>query len=355
MTCLTYNGAEPLDIKPLTRLPKLFCATFTSQHTYGLDTAPPRDYMPLTDAPQLRELHVTGCPPVEAEVATLNAVLPPWDDLLLAEQPRPVPARPRLVVAPHLKHPRCADVALQPEDNGLPDAGLRACEGRWVARFIGRAITTKLDGHADWGHVDANGTNRAFMVWIESFGVVEKLPLILDGAREAIARLRHEYYGQFMICLKAPEIEPTPAQRELEAKFRAQCDEWEHENHQREQRERLERIYRYELKKQSGQKVDPNEFSAPAPGENYPIPPEESEDEDADDEDINSSGDIAVKKKPDPPPSFFDDEHPLADNYRMMGHIGLNEIWVISYAQQVFAYLMGRGPDEIIPEEKKSE
>ena len=354
LTCFTYNGAEPRDIKPLTRLPKLYCAMFTSQHTYGLDTAPPRDYMPLTDAPQLRELHVTGCPPIEAEVATLNAVLPSWDDLLLAEQPRPVPARPRLVVAPMLKHPRPAEVALQPEDQGLPDTGLRACEARWVARFVERTITAKLDGHADWGHVDAHGTNRSFMVWIESFGVVEKLPLILDGAREAMARLRYEYYGQFMITLQAPAIEPTPAQQELEAKFRAKCDEWEQENRQREARERLERIYRYELKKQCGQEVNPGEFSAPPQDESYPTPPWENDDEDAEDDDGNSGG-VAVEKKPDPPPAFLDGEHPLADNYRMIGHVSLNEIWVISYAHQVFAYLMGREPDEIIPEEKKPE
>ena len=36
----------------------------------------------------LRELHVSGCPPLEMEAAIVNAGLRPWDDLLLAPEPR---------------------------------------------------------------------------------------------------------------------------------------------------------------------------------------------------------------------------------------------------------------------------
>ena len=348
LTCLAYHGAEPRDIKPLARLPRLLCVSFTSHHTYGLDKAPPRDYLPLTDAPQLRELHVTGCPPVEAEVATLNTVFAGWDNLLLAEKPRPVPV-PRLVVGPLNKHLQRPEVALDPDDAGLPDKGLRACEGRWVARFIERTVTAKLDGHADWGKVDAYGEDRSFWLRITSFGVVEKLPLILDGAREAIARLRHDYFGTFLISLEAPKIEPTPAQRELEARFRKEDDEWESENRQREWLERLDRIYRHDLKQQAGEKVNPREFSAPPPGEHPPAPWEQEEE--AEDDDASEFGDVAVKKKPDPPPSWLDDGHPLADQYRMMGTVELDEIRAVNYAEHLFAYLMGRQPDLVIPEE----
>ena len=349
LTCLVYHGAEPRDIKPLTRLPKLHCVSFTSQHTYGLDKAPPRDYLPLTDAPQLRELHVTGCPPVEAEVATLNKVFTGWDNLLLAEKPRPVSA-PRLVVGPLTRHLQRPEVALDPGDDGLPDKGMRECEGRWVAGFIERTITAKLDGHADWGKVDAYGENRSFWLRITSFGVVEKLSLILNGAREAIAQLRHDYLGTFMIALEAPKIEPSPAQRELEAKFREKCDKWESENHQREWRERLDRIYRHDLKQQAGEKVNPQEFAAPPPGE-YPTESWDQEEE-AEDDDASEFGGVAVKKKPDPPPSWLDDEHPLADQYRLMGTVELDEIRAVNHGEQLFAYLMGRQPDLVIPKEE---
>ena len=52
LTCFNYTGAEPLDVRPLTRLPRLHFAAFTSQHNWNIDKVKPRDYMPLLDAPQ---------------------------------------------------------------------------------------------------------------------------------------------------------------------------------------------------------------------------------------------------------------------------------------------------------------
>lgn len=57
---------------------------------------------------------------------------------------------------------------------------------------------------------------------------------------------------------------------------------------------------------------------------------------------------MAVKKKPDPPPSPFDDDaHPLADNYRMWGQLSLTELWLTGDASLV-SYVMGRAPDQVI-------
>ncbi len=47
------------------------------------------------------------------------------------------------------KHPRLPDVALEPEDDGLADDGLRPCEGRWVAKFIHRAVAARVGGHPE--------------------------------------------------------------------------------------------------------------------------------------------------------------------------------------------------------------
>jgi len=81
-------------------------------------------------------------------------------------------------------------------------------------------------------------------------------------------------------------------------------------------------------------------------------PPWETEDEDEDDSNDGEGG-VVVKEKPDPPPSWCDDAHPLADEYRMLGAVNLSEIWVISYARDIAAYLLGRQPDREIPEDPK--
>jgi len=54
---------------------------------------------------------------------------------------------------------------------------------------------------------------------------------------------------------------------------------------------------------------------------------------------------VAVKKKPDPPPSWLDNEHPLAENYRLLAYLKLSEIWFMPHQSDVVVYLMRREPD----------
>jgi hypothetical protein len=270
--------------------------------------------------------------------------------LFLRPEPRPLPPL-EFIVAPHLKHPRGPDLALEPEDNGMVDAGLRACEGRWVAKFIERHVTAKLGNQPEWGEVKAEGKDRTFFATITCYTLLEKFPVIIDGLREAIARLRPDYVGTYMIALKSPQIEPTPAQVELEKQFREQMDKEEFEHYLKEQREHLDRLYRLDLKKQAGEKINPEDFAVP-PSEPFSPPPWESEDEDEDDSNDGEGG-VAVKEKPDPPPSFLDDEHPLADKYRIIGSVNLAEVWAISHARDLGIYLLGRQPDREIPEDPK--
>ena len=175
---------------------------------------------------------------------------------------------------------------------------------------------------------------------IESFGVVEKLPEIIEAMRTALARLRYDYEASVMIALISPTPEATPAQQQLEDQFLKERDEADFENRHREQREYLERLHRYELKKQEGSEVSPEEFAAPAP-QPGPEPPWEQETEDDDE----GRGDVAVKKKPDPPPSWLDNEHPLADNYRLLAYLNLSELWFMPHHRDVAVYLMRREPD----------
>jgi hypothetical protein len=354
LTCFTCGGFEPVDISPLARLPRLQVATFDARYQFALNAVKPRDFAALAGAPALRELHVPHCPPVEAEVRTLNSLLLPWDDVWLAEKPRPLPPALRLVVAPWKQHPQdSSTIKLVPEDGGLPDAGLRECEGRWVGRLVEETITAKL-GPADWGKAAGNGAYRTFSANIESFAAVEKLPQIIEAMREVLTRLRYDYTASFMIALKSPRLEPTPAQVQLEKQFRDEQDQAGWERRQQEQQEYLERLHRYELKKQLGEAIKPEDFVPPPPTK-LPPPPWEREDEEDEDDNENSAGDLVVKQKPDPPPSWFDDEHPLADNYRLMGTLTLLEVWFMPHQRDLAVYLMGRQPDLEIPEEQQTE
>jgi hypothetical protein len=353
LTCFTCAAFEPLDIAPLARLPKLQCATFDTRVKHRLNAIAPRDFAPFTDAPMLRELHVEGSAPVESEVKTLKSFLLPWDEVFLAAQPRPLPPKFRMVIGPSEKSPfhRALEVQLDADDGGLPDAGVRECETRWVGRFVEKNISAKL-GAADWGKVTGDGLYRRVIVYVESFAIVERLPEIVEAIRESISRLRGNYLCMLMITLKSPPLEPTPAQKELEAQFSREQDEADYERRRREQKEYVERLHRYEIKKQLGETINSEEF-VPPPRESLPPPPWEREDDDGDF--LSSTGDVIVKEKPDPPPSWFDDDHPLADKYGLLTNFDLNQIWFSTHNRDIAIYLMRRQPDEEIPEEKKPE
>lgn len=350
LTWLSYVGALPLDVAPLARAPRLLCASFQTQHTFGIDKAPPRDYAPLAASPTLRELHVLGCPPVELEVAALNTALPPWDDVLLAPQPRPVPPL-RVIVAPQKMHPQRMEPHRGPDEPELEDTGIRGCEGFWVARFATGWVSERV-GHADWGHVDASGSYRTLTARVECYEVLERFPEIVEALREVLARLRYEYIGRLYISLRVPPPEPTAAQAQLLKQFQNEQDEANFEQRQRDERERLEQLYLYQLKQQQGEPVDPAEF-APAPLEPRPPAPWEVESED-DEDDEEGSGNFAVKKKPDPPPDFWDDEHPLAGNYRLGANFNLGEFWLDHYHAALGLHLLRRAADEEFPPEEKS-
>lgn len=352
LTCLTvtYKGfreaaRQPRDVLPLVALPRLHYLYFGHAHIHSL----PRDYSPLAEAPALRELIVENCPPVEVEVAALNAGLMPCDDLYLGPEPRAIP--PLYMIIGRSTDPFFAVAERRsPGETGMIDLGLRLCEGRWVKRFLQNFISDRI-GHADWGRAEVAGLSRMLHIQIESFEVVGKLPEILAATREVIARLRHEYGASFMISLRVPPPPPTPAQQKLEDQFRDEQDEWDHQQRLRDEAEYLERLHRLELKKEEGAEIKPEEFS-PSERAPYPEPPWERESDEEDEEE--GSGNFAIKKKPEPPPNRWDDDHPLADNYRLYGNLTLEKVWFYPRGRDLAIHLMGREPDEEIPEEKEN-
>lgn len=351
LTSFTCGGFEPLDVSPLARLPKLAVIKFNANYKYTVNAIKPRDFSPLTDAAALRELHVENCPPVVEEVRTLNAVLQPWDDEFLAPEPRALPTPFKFVLGPWNQSPDARrPVQLAPADNGLPDVGLRKAEGNWVQRFVTKLIDRKL-GARDWGTATAEAEHRIFTVTIESYAVVEKLPLVLDVMREAMTRLRDDYVGTIMIALKVHAPEPTEAQRALEEKRHDEEDEAEYKLRRKEQEELLERLHRYELNKQLGVKINPEDFVPEPLASSEPLESKEAEDDDADDD--GSGVEVAVEEDEDCELILDDDDHPLADKYRLFGHVNLREVWFPIRDRDLAVYLLNRQPDLEIPEEKQ--
>jgi hypothetical protein len=350
LTAITCSGFAPLDVRPLTRLPKLQCLLFNANYKYSLTAPTPRDFSPLAEAPVLRELIVTGCPPVEQEVQTLQALLLPWDDELLAADPRPVPPL-QLIIAPVSKsfHPH-TEAQCEPDDHGRPDVALRKSQSVWLGRYLFKAVSQKI-GCEDWGKATGDCLYRTFIIEIHAYAIVEKSREILEAVRAALARLKHDYAGTFWIRLESPVLTPSPAQVELEKKFQEERDRADWERQHQERQDLLERQHRLELKKQLGEKIKPEDFVVPPP---TPLPPAPWErDEPEEEDDGMGSGDIAVKEKVDPPPSLLDNDHPLAYKYSLLATLTLGELWVMPQHRDIAVYLMGQPPDREIPDDAK--
>ncbi len=142
----------------------------------------------------------------------------------------------------------------------------------------------------------------------------------LHDMRAALAHLRYDYAASLHISLKAPRPTISDAQAELNCQLRDERDDADFERRREEDREALERQYLLLLKQQEGAPIDPEEFAAPPRPE---IEEEEEEPDDEPEEDDDDEGNVAQKKKPRPSLTdfFFDNQHPLADNYRICGTV----------------------------------
>jgi hypothetical protein len=358
LTCLTVKDHEPLDVAPLVRVPKLQYLCFNTWNKERMRPVKPRDLSPLTDSTSLRELEVIGNPHLATEAAALQAGLMSWGDLYLRPEPRSLPPW-RLLAYDNQTIPRDPEISRMPEEPEQIDLGLRDRELRWANRFIERAISRRL-GTTDW-HESApdysygsdyaphivSPTHRTLHIEFNNYGLLEKIPEAVEALRECLAQLRADYRVHFWVLLKVPKRPRSKAEDELEDKLSHQRDMEEWEVQRREREEYLERLYRYELKKQAGQKVNPADF---APAERVPLPGPEEEEQD-ENESKEDDGGVAVKEDP-APPLLDDDEHPLAREYNLMAYFTLEEGHVHSHAAAVAEYLFRRKCQPMPPAEK---
>ena len=344
LTCFSLTGDKPRDISPLTRLPKLQFVQFGELHKPNK----PRDYSPLAEAPLLRELIVLGCPPVEMEVSAINAGLAHWDDLLFVEPPRPLEAL-RMIVAPASRQPFPS--APDSEPAGASDEGLAACEARWVAAYLHQQVE-QLTGLPHWGAVRVNGVQRTFFVEIYALEAVEIFAEVVRTLREGLARLRHEFTGTLMIMLQNPPIKPTPAEIQEEERLQELENNAYYEQWRRDQEEYQDRLHRYELKKEEGGPIDPAEFTVPEPQADpfWTMEEGENEDEIEDEEDEGEFSEEPEQEDEVVEEFQLDNEHPMADHYRLLALIKLNEVWFLPHHRGLAVHLMGTEPDLEIAE-----
>jgi hypothetical protein len=360
LTCVTAQDFEPLDVAPLVRVPGLQFVCFNTGFKTRVPPIKPRDLAPLVEAPALRELEVLGNKLLTIEAGAIQAGLPFWDDLYLLPEPRPLPPW-RLVACPYQKIPLDHQADRSPGAAELVDLGLRRREVRWAQRLLERAIDRKL-GTTDWweredheSFLDIYGSHfdspprRSIDLEFQSFGLLDKIPLVAEVIRETLARLRPAYHVALNVRLRSPRLKPTRAQIELEKKRQRERDDEEYEREHKEREDYLERLHRYELSKQQGAAIKPEEFAPAAP-----TPPADPAPEEDEDDDTANEADVAVKKKPDPAEDLRDeDEHPHAEAYRLHAHFILDGCYVPVQQKGVAEYLFRQPCNEVIQDDER--
>jgi hypothetical protein len=256
LTHLVLRGDVTRDLSPLARLPELRRLEVRSQH--------PHDYSVLAEAPRLHEVRAEGCKINRMELATLHAVLAPWEDEFLAAQARPR-GNTRFVVCHQKELPSNPRKALSPEARWNDDPEMTASEGRWFNQRLQSALDGLL-GKGGWGRLSPGWTGSATLS-ITRMEAAEQLAAIVETTRELLCATLLPWVVQFSVSLTEEEdsIGDTNDESDDEARTiqRAVKDRKEYLERQKEQEAYLEREHRLRLLQQEGKPVNPDEFAPP--------------------------------------------------------------------------------------------
>src|SRR5437867_1534439 len=256
LTHLTLTGDVVRDLSPLARLPELRRLEVRSQQ--------PHDYSVLAEAPRLHEVAAEGCKINKMELATLHAVLAPWEDEFLAPQARPR-GRARFVVCREKELPVNPRKDSGSEGRWNDDLALAASEGRWFSQRLQSALDG-LFGKKGWGRVMPGSAGLANLS-ITRLEAAEQLADVVDTARELLCATKLLWVVQFSVSLNEQEENLADADDESDEETRtierAVKDRKEFLERQKEQEAYLEREHRLRLLQQEGKPVNPDEFAPP--------------------------------------------------------------------------------------------
>lgn len=384
LDCLEVDTQDgwPRDVTPLTKLKELLWVRFGGEI--------PRNYWPLAQSPQLRQLDVAKVPAVHLEVQAVNAALGSWDDIFAASVLRPVP--PLRFVA----------VEIDGDTSVLPRHGMERgqehlahpmrfyLEVEWMRKRVLKGVRDLL---GDEDAVDSLYSSGPESTWdrhlsfaVQSIDVVSRFPEILDAFRRAMAGSPHEWIFTVTVDLKIKESEMDEQRKKWLKQIEDDRSRWDDDRsveiYRKTQNHIIETQFRKRLSEEEGEEVDPEDFEPPEEIRPEPFhgvllparggtddeqdeeeenpdfqlkPFDEQEQNDGDDE--NDDGDDTVKTAPppDPPPSFWDDPHahPLASSYRFYATLTFDTIYQHGNNLATLMQLMRRGPDVIYPKRDK--
>jgi len=325
LTHLSFESGTFQDVQPLTQLPEL-------RH-FAMCSGWPRDYSPLVEAPKLRQISATGdgARVNEMELATLNAALSPWDEDFALPEQRPWSGPFRLICMDDYASLNAVNaeerVTLDRRENLNFSHAMQQAESAWFHAEVDRI--TRLTFGQDW-EPDGGYTNHA-CVWIKKVAYAERVPELIEALRELPAKSRVRRMVWIWVTIEQDNWQDSDWEEPSAAAQRYE-DDLDLERYKAERLDLLERQYRYDLRKQTEEHIDPEDFSKPlVEPEPVPMPPELlAEDNDDDDDDGEE---------------FDEDASP---GIEMDCRIQMDEshVYIMEQDRAVARYLLGREPDE---------
>lgn len=270
VTWLRLQGQEFQDLRPLARMPAL--------RELRMDRELPLDLSPLADAPRLRQVWVHGCDILATELATINALLPPWDEDFMLREPRPLAPLHFLAINRAADDYRAVRALTKPSDPRTAfygeDSAYASAEARWFNKelrrrldaLLGRGWRGREDESTHWsGHGDPGAGQLNFNRYEDMLRLKE----IVRTVRELMAAtlfpwellLTIEPHGNLDDDMAA--ISSRDDDDEEAAVERERVDWRDFRRHERERRAFLERQYRLRLQQEQGLPIDPKDFSPP--------------------------------------------------------------------------------------------
>jgi hypothetical protein len=252
LTHLTISGGYYETLAPLSRLPNL------RRLTVRLEVPP--DFTPMADAPRLHEIVMEISHIVPPELASLNALFPPWSDDFALPQPRPL--APLKLLHRDLKKgdPKTEETSTAASRDWGDDDEMGKSEARWFVREANRRLRRLLgDGCCKF---DEHGLRTGYeMITIGRPEDIDRVPEIARCLRELFAAARHPWEVMLIVdSLERYERDMDEIYKDDDEEFDAEKEreEWEYRQEcQRERRKFLERKYHVRLQQELGNPVVP--------------------------------------------------------------------------------------------------
>lgn len=242
----------------------------------------PQDFTPLAEAPQLREVCVTGCETAQVDLDMLRVVLPDWDDYFATPEPRALQELEQVFCPGGTGDPRWPRGEYPGNTTDWQaNPAFRHNEHAWVARRLQAALDaqgmTRDEGYRmDTYHVPkpeagkppakfeggAGDGNRVITLWLLGTRTIGRLSGIVECLRPALAGIAHPWA---VAIIGEPEADDHMwgrswvSHEDDDSSYRAYLEK------QRKEAELLAQELRLKLLREQGMEPDAKDFVIPPP------------------------------------------------------------------------------------------